>query len=176
MNVTSEIKLHLLNINELLRSPTSLYRKRTLKTDAEEFIVEEAEALPRKGSITLKVDLALSAIEHKDDIGPAIHQHFCYRRKQSQKKYNRILKYGWRILFIALGMLALIFALTEIALHRIPDNRLILFIRESFIIFGWVALWRPLEMLLYDWYPIKADIKLYKRLEQSEVEVVINEA
>ena len=172
----SEITLNLLNINELLRSPVSLYRKRTLKTDAEEFIVEEAEALPRKAAINMKVHLALSEVKHKDDIAPAIHRHFCYRREQSQKKYKRILQYGWRILFIALGLLAVIFSLTEIAIRFMPDNRLVLFIRESFIIFGWVALWRPMELLLYDWYPIKTNINLFYRLEHSNVQVIISES
>ena len=176
MNGTPEIKLQLQNINELLRSPISLYHKRTLKSDAEEFIVEEAEALPRKPAINMKVYLALSAVKHKDDIAPAIHRHFCYRREQAQKKYRRTLQYGWRILFIALGLLAVLFSLTEIALRLMPDNRLVLFVRESFIILGWVALWRPLELLLYDWYPIKTNINLYYRLQHSNVQVIINES
>ena len=83
---------------------------RKYSTDAEEFIVEEAEALPRKAAINMKVHLALSEVKHKDDIAPAIHRHFCYRREQSQKKYKRIFQYGWRILFIALGLLAVIFS------------------------------------------------------------------
>ena len=173
MNGKSEIILNLLNINELFRSPVSPYRKRTLKNDAEEFIVEEAEFLPRKGVINMKIHLALSELKYKDDIAPAIHRHFCYRREQSQKKLKRVLQYGWRMLFIAFGLLAVIFSLTEIALYLKPDNRLVLFIRESFIILGWVALWRPLDLLLYDWYPIKRNINLYYRLEHSNVMVII---
>jgi hypothetical protein len=176
MNATPEIKLQLQNINELLRSPGSTYRKRTLKADAEEFIVEEAEAYPRKAELNLKIYLALSEVKHKDDIAPAIHNHFLYRRTQSKKKYKRIFQYGWRTLFIALGLLALIYFFTQITLHLMPHNRLVLFFRESFIILGWVALWRPLELLLYDWYPIKSNIRLYNRLEQSNVEVIIMES
>ena len=50
MNNNVEIKLQLPDINELLRLPVSLYNKRTLETDAEEYIVEEAEALPPKAA------------------------------------------------------------------------------------------------------------------------------
>jgi hypothetical protein len=174
MSRTPEITLQILNIDELLRSPVSPYRKRTLKTDAEEFIVEEAEALSRKTAINIKVHLALSEVKYKDDIATAIHRHFCYRRAQSQKELKRVFQYGWRTLFIALGLLAVIFSLTEIAARFMPDNRIILFIRESFIILGWVVLWRPLELLLYDWYPVKMNINLYRRLEDSKVQVVIN--
>jgi hypothetical protein len=176
MNGTQEIKLQLLNINELLRSPVSPYRKRTLKSDAEEFIIQEAETLSSKGAINMKVHLALSEVKYKDDIAPAIHRHFCYRREQSRKKFKRTLQYGWRMLFIAFGLLAVIFSLTEIALHLIPGNRFVQFIRESFIILGWVALWRPLDLLLYDWYPIKRNFNLYSRLEHSNVQVIINES
>jgi len=175
MNNTGEIQLKLQNINELLRLPVSFYIKSSLNTDAEEFIVEEAEALPPKAAINIKVHLALSEVKHKDDIAPAIRRHFCYRKEQSLKEYKRIFKYGWRILFIALGLLAVIFTITEIAFYYMPDNKPLLFIHESFIILSWVALWRPLELLLYEWYPVKTDINLYSRLEQSSVQVIINE-
>lgn len=175
MVVPSEITLRLVTINELLVSPNSVFRKRTLKSDAEEFIVEEAEAFPRKSAIIVKVHLAFTEVKYKDIIGPAIHAHFHYRREQLQKKFKRVLQYGWRILFIALGLLAVIFTVTEIALHLRADNRVVLFIRESFIILGWVALWRPLELLLYDLYPIKVKINLCYRLEQSNVEVIVSE-
>ena len=176
MNNTAEIKLQLLSINELLRLPVSIYLKSALTTDAEEFIVEEAEALPGKIAINIKVNLAKSEFKHKDDIAPAIRRHFCYRKEQSQKEYKRIFKYGWRILFIALALLAVIFSITEIAFYYMPDNKPVLFIHESFIILSWVALWRPLELLLYEWYPVKTDINLYSRLEHSNVQVIVIES
>jgi len=174
MNNTTEIKLQLQNINELLRLPVSIFLKSTLQTDAEEFIIEEAEALPPKAAINIKVHLASSEVKHKDDIAPAIRRHFSYRREQSQKEYKSIFKLGWRILFIALGLLAVIFSITEIAFYYMPDNKPVRFIHESFIILSWVALWRPLELLLYEWHPVKTDINLYSRLEQSNVQVIIN--
>ena len=171
----SEISLTILDINELLRMPVSLFCKRTLENDAEEFIVQEAESLPRNNTISVKIHLAASEAKYKDDIAPAIHRHFCYRKDQSQKKIKQTLRYGWRILFIALIALAVIFSLSEFALYLMPDNRVVVFIRESFIILSWVALWRPLDLLLYDWYPIKVNINLYKRLEHCPVQVIIKE-
>ncbi|MBN8570741.1 MAG: hypothetical protein J0M18_14030 [Ignavibacteria bacterium] len=176
MEIPAEITLRLVSINELLRLPVSLYRKRTLKSDAEEFIVEEAEALPHKTAINIKVNLASSEVKYKDDITLAIQRHFCYRRAQAQKRFKRVLHYGWRILFIALGLLAAIFSLTELILYLMPDNKLLLFIRESFIILGWVALWRPLDLLLYEWYPIKTNINLFYRLEHCNVHIIISES
>jgi hypothetical protein len=171
-----EIKFQLLNIEELLYLPGSIHRKRTLKKDAEEFFIEEAEALPRKEPITVTVYLASSEVQYKEDIPSAIQKHFCYRKLQSQREFRRTLGYGWRMLLIAMGLLVVLYAVTEIAVKLNPDTRLILFIRESFIILGWVALWRPLELLLYDWYPIRAKINLFARLEKSKVVVEVNDS
>jgi hypothetical protein len=45
-------------------------------------------------------------------------------------------------------------------------------IQETFVIGGWVALWRPLEIFLYDWWPIRAEAKLYDRLREMPVHLV----
>jgi hypothetical protein len=43
-------------------------------------------------------------------------------------------------------------------------------IEESFLILGWVANWRPLEIFLYDWWPITRRRDLYQRLSKAIVE------
>ncbi len=45
-------------------------------------------------------------------------------------------------------------------------------IKESFVIGGWVALWRPLEIFLYDWWPIRAEARLLDRLSEMDVRVL----
>jgi len=46
-------------------------------------------------------------------------------------------------------------------------------LRESMVIGGWVALWRPLEIFLYDWWPILAERKLYDRLSVMPVRTTV---
>ena len=41
--------------------------------------------------------------------------------------------------------------------------------RESLLIGGWVAMWRPLEVFLYDWWPIRAEARLFDRLAAMPV-------
>ena len=45
-------------------------------------------------------------------------------------------------------------------------------VRESIVIGAWVALWRPLEIFLYDWWPIRAEARLYDRLSAMPVRIV----
>jgi hypothetical protein len=44
-------------------------------------------------------------------------------------------------------------------------------IEQSLVIIGWVALWRPAETFLYDWWPIRAEARLYDRLAAMRVEL-----
>jgi hypothetical protein len=44
-------------------------------------------------------------------------------------------------------------------------------IGESLLILGWVANWRPLEIFLYDWWPIIRRRALYRRLAAAKVEI-----
>ena len=52
------------------------------------------------------------------------------------------------------------------------DTRFAGVARESLLIGGWVAMWRPLEVFLYDWWPIRAEARLFDRLSAMTVRVV----
>jgi hypothetical protein len=42
---------------------------------------------------------------------------------------------------------------------------------EGLLIIGWVAMWRPLEIFLYDWCPIARRCRLLGKLSTMPVEV-----
>ena len=42
-------------------------------------------------------------------------------------------------------------------------------VQESVVIGGWVALWQPINIFLYDWWPIRRLVKLYDRLARADV-------
>lgn len=41
-------------------------------------------------------------------------------------------------------------------------------ISGGIVVAGWVALWVPLELLLYDWWPMTRDRKLYRLIAEME--------
>jgi hypothetical protein len=43
-------------------------------------------------------------------------------------------------------------------------SRIVEIVRESLTIGGWVSMWRPLEIFLYDWWPIRSESRLSERL------------
>ena len=44
-------------------------------------------------------------------------------------------------------------------------------LREGLIIAGWVAMWRPMEIFLYEWWPLLRKGRLYEKLSRMHVEV-----
>ena len=169
----SEITLELTDVDQLLITPDSLfYGKRMLSPDAEEVIIEEATMASSNDPIHLKVHLRTGEIGRKDEILTAIHQHFNYRRKKSQRQLKKILQLGLESLLMSIVFLGLLVSLTIVIIKLLPEGGLSLTFREILIILGWVALWRPADRLLYEWRPFKREVNLFRKLEQCKVEIV----
>ena len=148
------------------------YFRRKLNEETERFIIEEAVALPLHEPINLKVLVPESEFARGAEITDAICQHFANRRKKSEKQLKDVMKLGWSSLVIGIGFVGLILVLTQIGSQILPKGRLEITIRESLIIIGWVALWRPAELLLYEWRPFKSEAILFGRLQECNVRVI----
>jgi hypothetical protein len=70
---------------------------------------------------------------------------------------------------IALTFLAASIAVGDAIASYLAGHRLADIVREGFLIGGWVAMWRPLEVFLYDWWPIRAEGRLLQRLSTMPV-------
>ena len=46
------------------------------------------------------------------------------------------------------------------------------FLSEGFLIAGWVSLWHPIEILLYEWWPYWRDKQLCESIKGMELEIV----
>jgi hypothetical protein len=51
----------------------------------------------------------------------------------------------------------------------IPNATAARVVEESLILVGWMANWRPIEIYLYDWWPIVRRKRLYRRITQAPV-------
>ena len=169
----SEIILELHDLDQLLLVPDSLfYGKRMLNPDAEEVIIEEVTKAALGDHIRLKIHLLEDKITRKDEILAAIHKHFNYRREKSETKLKKVLHLGWQSLLISIVFLGILISLTLLIIKLLPEGGLSITFREILIILGWVALWRPADLLLYEWRPFKREINLFRRLERCDLEIV----
>ena len=47
---------------------------------------------------------------------------------------------------------------------------------EGLLIIGWVGLWRPVEIFLYDWWPIRRRQQHFAALAAMPVDVRVDES
>src|ERR1035438_2204248 len=45
------------------------------------------------------------------------------------------------------------------------------FISQSLTIAGWVAMWRPMEIYLYEWWPLRRHGQILEKLSRMPIEV-----
>ena len=168
-----EIQLPLQSVNDLWLSPAAPeFCKHRLNNATEEYIVEEARAAKQNDKLRIVISIPASELHHDNEMEKAIRQHFRYRTEQSKRKLNRTLQLGWRSLIIGFIFLVAILLLTQFGSTYLFKGNLGLIIRESLIILGWVALWRPADYLLYEWYPIRREMKLFEKLAVTDISVI----
>ena len=50
------------------------------------------------------------------------------------------------------------------------NNLVMNIVAEGLIIGGWVAMWKPISNLLYDWWPVRKEKRIYEKISKMEVE------
>jgi hypothetical protein len=170
MKPADAIVVPLDSVEQLLEPcPPSPFRRRRLREEAEQFLVERVNALPRSAAASLLITLPQTDAAKENSVVNAIHEHFDFRRIEAEKQLIRIRRFGRRSLVIALLFLATAMLVIELMKRFLPPVPVVSVITEGLTVFAWVALWRPGELLLYEWYPIRRDARLFRKLEQSEI-------
>jgi len=149
------------------------FRERDIDPRAEEFIVESARELSRSAPLGLIVHLGKPAQkpEHVEVLRQAIKEYFAGRAASTRARVRRMFQNGGWALLIGLTFVAVANVVGEFAGEFAGRDRYGVFLHESFVIGSWVALWRPMEIFLYDWWPLIADARLFDRLSAMEVDV-----
>jgi len=167
------IEVFVNTIEQLFNSmDPSPFPERDLDHDAEEFIVSWAQEFPRKDPISLVVHVN-KLPGHGDvqrDVETAIHHYFAYRANINRLEFRHLLKQGRISLMIGLLFLGACLLISELLLRRSGGTLLIVF-RESLTIAGWVAMWRPMQIFLYEWWPLRRMGRLFEKLSRMHVEV-----
>jgi hypothetical protein len=171
------IEVHVPDLRHLFNAiDPSPFRERDLSPEAESFIVDWAETAPRH--------TALSLLVHADRwLGPddesvlrnAVHEYFGHRAAEVRRRLSRLLAVGRTSLAIGIAFLAVVIAAGQTLEKALGTGRLAEFLRESLLIGGWVVMWKPLEIFLYDWWPIRAEARLLERLSRMPTHLALHD-
>ena len=101
----------------------------------------------------------------------AIHEFFSQRGQAYRRRLRELFRVGRTSLVIGLVALASAVALGDFLATLLKNSRAGDIIRETLTIGGWVSMWRPLEVFLYDWWPIRNEARLSDRLAAMPVRI-----
>jgi hypothetical protein len=168
------LEVRLSTLRQLFNSlDPSPFHEKDLDQEAEDYIVGWANEYPPQSDFELIIRLPAQQVEaaERSDVGRAIHNYFAYRAKEAQRRLRFLLREGRWALAIGLVFLFACMALRQlltIMTGGVADRIL----QEGLLILGWVAMWRPLQIILYDWWPIRRYARLYSNLATMPVKLV----
>jgi hypothetical protein len=169
------VEVYLRHVDQLFDSmDPSPFHEKALDRAAEEYIVASAKELPSGAPAALVIHLEgrSTAPLERQALADAIHKHFARNVQLLGWELHRLIRRGIISFIIGLTVLAAALAAGEAILHWFGRGHLPRVIGESLHVGGWVAMWTPMEIFLYDWWPILRERRLYERLAQMPVHVV----
>lgn len=168
------IQVRIRELNQLFNSmDPSPFHEKGLDADAEEYIVGSARQLPSQAPAALLVhlDRPIGIMEEERVLGDAIRVHFARRAQLLRWELRRLLRRGSISLVIGLAALAIAIIVGESIATR-AGGHLGRVIGESLHLLGYVAMWHPLEIFLYEWWPILGERRVHDRLSRMPVRIV----
>jgi len=167
------VELNLKDVNQLFNTiDPSPFREKDLDREAEEFIVSWTREFPLSEPVVLVV--YLSELPAGKDTEPmleqAVHNYFAYRSRINHQEFRQLMKDGRDSLFIGGLFLAACLTTSQILIGQ-ASGAVQAMARESLTIAGWVAMWRPMEMFLYEWWPLRRRWRIFEKMSHMKVEV-----
>lgn len=148
------------------------FRDRDLDDDFVEYIVSSIREFPISSS--LKIVIYVEENENKDlprdSIREAIRSFFSYRMDLQRGELKNFIRQAQ--LFLLIGLVILVSCLGVAQSLTLPNPPgAIGILREGIVIFGWVSIWKPIELILYDWYPLFEKLRFYEKLLGTEIDI-----
>jgi hypothetical protein len=145
------------------------FHEKDLDPAAEAYIEDAVREIGPRQPCKLVIHLPTVERESEDarTLPEALAHYFEYRARQTQVELRRLLGRGVASLLIGL---AFMFACISLRRWLAADGKSGV-LAEGLLLIGWVALWRPVEIFLYDWWPIRRQQKRFESIAQMPVEI-----
>ncbi len=145
------------------------FREQDLDPDAEQYLEEALREIGPAQRLRLVVHLPAqeAATPDAQNLPAAVAHFFRYRADRVRAELRRLLANGAISLLIGLVFLAVCLSLRTSLAARGSSAIL----TEGLLILGWVGLWRPIEIFLYDWWPIRRRQRRFEALARAPLTI-----
>jgi hypothetical protein len=143
------------------------FHDKALDPRAEDYILSSAcESAPHE-PVTLRVHGPAELREHAGEIGAAVHAHFNLALQAAERHGRQRMRIGRMTLVLGLAVLIACLVLRSV-LPADPSPAWEA-VGEGLLILGWVALWRPVEILLFERWESRQERQHLRALARAAV-------
>ena len=169
------IEMHIQDLSHFFdpMDPSPSFGK-DLSPNAEQYILDSVKELSTgvPSALVIYLDQSPKLPDEGRLVGDAIRVHFSRKSQLLRRKLRELIRRGRISLGIGLVFLAVVFSIAQLIVWLLGETGLAQLMREGLLIVGWVAMWRPLEIFLYDWWPIVGERRVHDRLSRIKVRIV----
>lgn len=151
------------------------FRERDLDDDFIEYVLSSVRefSISSPLKIIIYIEEGEPADLSSDSIREGIRSYFSYQMDRQRTELKSFMRRAQLFLVIGLVVLALCIGIAQTLVVPTPPG-LMGILREGIVIFGWVSIWKPIEFILFDWYPLYEKIRFYKKMLEIEIDIKFN--
>lgn len=167
------VEIDLDRVDELFNTfdPAPFIRK-DLDDDAERYLVAAFLEFPIKAPVKVVVYLPAGELDTPAarELPDGLRNYFEYQAKVTKSQLQQLLRQGRLSLVIGLAFLFICLTARN-AILATGSSPAIEILTEGLLIIGWVAMWRPLDIVLYEWWPLLRRVRVMRKIARTPVEV-----
>ena len=147
--------------------PSPLH-ERSLNNEVALWIEEWAEDIDGDDPIALEIYVGDGSATGKEDaIVAGLRDHFEYHEWFASRQLSELWRDGRISLLIGIIAITVFTSASRlIGESAFPPFKVL---HEALVVLGWVSMWKPTEIFLYAWWPIRRELVAYRRLAAAEV-------
>jgi len=164
----ARISLAISSVDGLLDAAGSPVIQPHIHPDASAWILDEAREHPTKAGYLLEVCVPTADLARSEEVESAIQSFFQSQAQCADREFREVLGKGLASLVRAILVVAGLVILAEF-LQSLGTGRFYELLGESLVIIGWVTLWAPLDLLLFERHRIRRRRNTAQRLSTAKV-------
>ena len=144
------------------------FRDRDLDPELAQYLLDAGEDL--SAHARLRVVFWLDRAPVGKEIEQAVHAHFEDEIRRIGRSRRRRRRTGQVSLVLAMVLVITLLSLSQLVAKLLPGS-LGTGLEEGLVIASWVVMWRPVDVLIYDWIPTRHERKVATKLLEAPIEV-----
>ncbi|HTY52563.1 MAG TPA: hypothetical protein VMB35_05165 [Methanomicrobiales archaeon] len=167
------VEMRLRTVMQIFNSlDPSPFHEKDLDPDAEAYITEIVQDFPLSQPMKIVIHLPCREAECMEakTLEPAIQNHFSYLELSAARELRAKFRQGRVSLAIGIGFL-LVMGLISVIISPYTQSGYAAWVAGGLLIVSWVALWEPINIFLYLWWPIRRKQRIFGKISRMKVEV-----